>query len=78
VLDDIVDHSYDVIADPIQRQIKMLDIMESMMDLNIPSVTNRCMQASKHNQSILKTWHENWAVNMDRDLEIARQKALAL
>ena len=78
VLDDIVDHSYDTIADTIQRQVKILDIMQPMMDLNVPLVTDRCVQASNHNQSILKTWHENWAVNMSKDLEIARQKALAL
>lgn len=78
VLDDIVDHSYDSIADPIQRQVKILDIMESMMDLDIGSVAKRCIQASNHNQSILKSWHDVWAVNIDNDLEIARQKALAL
>jgi hypothetical protein len=78
VLDDIVDHSYDDVSDPIQRQIKILDIMESMLDLDIESVAKRCIQASNHNQSILKLWHDVWEVNIAIDLEIARQKALAL
>jgi hypothetical protein len=78
VLDDVVDHSYDRIPDPIQRQVKILDIMESMMELDMESITDRCIQASKHNQSILKTWYNSWEININRDLEIARQKALAL
>jgi hypothetical protein len=78
VLDDIVDHSYDTISDSIQRQVKILDIMESMLDLKIGYVADRCIQASNHNQSILKSWHDVWAININADLEIVRQKALAL
>jgi hypothetical protein len=73
-----VDHSYDTEADPVQRQIKMLDIAQQMVHWDISTVTNRCQQASQHNQNLLQSWHGDWQVNIEHDYELARQKALAL
>lgn len=78
VLDDIVNHHYDSIADPIQRQMAILDQAETLLDIDISQVATRCQQASAHNQLILKNWHKQWFINMDKDFEIAYQKALAL
>jgi hypothetical protein len=78
VMDDLVDHSYDSESDPVQRQIKMLDIAQQMVHWDISIVVNRCQQASQHNQNLLQSWHRDWQVNIEHDYELARQKALAL
>jgi hypothetical protein len=78
VLDDVVDHSYDNISGVIERQVAILELSDQLMELDIKKIASRCHEASKHNQSLLKTWNNNWVINMDRDFEIARQKALAL
>lgn len=78
VLDDIVDHSYDSIADPIQRQMAILEQAETLLDIDISQVTSQCQRAGAHNQLILKNWHKQYFINMDKDFEIAYQKALAL
>lgn len=78
VLDDIVDHSYDNIADSVLRQVCILDQMKLLASLDIELIVARCIQASNHNQSILKMWHDVFATNIDKDFELACQKALAL
>jgi hypothetical protein len=76
VLDDIVDHSYDSVEDPIQRQICMLKIAKELMLQTVPIA--RCRTAVLHNKNLLKSMRENWAVNIQQDFELARQKLLAL
>jgi hypothetical protein len=49
-----------------------------MVHWDISTVTNRCQQASQHNQNLLQSWHGDWQVNIEHDYELARQKALAL
>lgn len=78
VLDDVVDHSYDNISGVIERQVAILELSEQLLELDIKKIASRCHDASKHNQALLKTWESNWFINMDRDFEIARQKAIAL
>jgi len=56
----------------------ILDQAETLLDIDLSQVAVRCQQASAHNQLILKNWHEQWFINMDKDFEIAYQKALAL
>lgn len=78
VLDDLVDHSYDTIADPIQRQLSILSVSEKLMNIDIEQSWLRCQQASKHNQNILKNWADNWADNISNDFRLAEEKARAL
>lgn len=78
VLDDIVDHHYDTLESAIERQMAMLDQAEKLMHLNIKKISERCAAAATHNQQILKTWNNQWFINMKKDLEIAQQKVLAL
>jgi len=78
VLDDIVDHSYDHIADPIQRQTSILDVCKHLVSLDIPSILTRCQQAAEHNKSVLKSMNNVWLINIMEDFNQAYQKLLAL
>jgi hypothetical protein len=78
VLDDIVDHGYDNIPNPIDRQQAILDQAQELMNLDMSAIIPRCIAACDHNRSILQKWNHNWFINMDKDFEIVRQKALAL
>ena len=76
VLDDVVDHSYDLIANNVERQLAILAETQKLINLNIDIA--RCVQASQHNQAILKSWDQCWSINMHEDLDQAYQKALSL
>ena len=77
VLDDVVDHSvYDNIDNSVERQVKILDLLEDLIVLNIP--VERCIQASEHNKSVLKSWSDSWFDNMHKDFEIVHKKILTL
>jgi hypothetical protein len=78
VLDDIVDHGYDNIANAVERQMAILDLAEKLMNLDMSAIIDRCIAACDHNRSMLQSWNQNWFINMDKEFEIARQKALAL
>jgi hypothetical protein len=61
VLDDIVDHSYDLESNSITRQIMILDQLEVINKLcYTDTVVNRLHEASKHNQQRLKELSEQW------------------
>jgi hypothetical protein len=76
VLDDQVDHSYDHIADAIQRQVAILD--QCQLLVKQPLDLARCQQAANHNKSLLKSFKDNWLVNIQQDFDLAYQKLLAL
>jgi hypothetical protein len=71
VLDDQVDHSYDHVADTIQRQVAILD--QCQLLVNQPLNLARCQQAADHNKSLLKSLKDNWLVNIQQDFELAYQ-----
>ena len=78
VLDDIVDHGYDLIAEPIQRQVAMLDLCQQLVELDIPSIATRCQHAANHNKSLLKSMNDAWLINIMEDFNQAKQKVLSL
>lgn len=78
VMDDIVDHSYDQLANSIDRQMAILDQAEQLFGLDITKVGARLHQACEKNLGILRSWHQDWLVNMLADYELAKQKAKLL
>lgn len=78
VLDDIIDHSYDQLETPVQRQLSILEQAERLQDYNIPGMPQRCKTAAEHNKSLLKSWNKAWFINIYKDYEIAEQRAATL
>lgn len=79
VLDDVVDHSYDTVEDPIQRQLLLLDLVTVLSNkLDIPKISARCHEASLHNQSIMAKWHSMFFDQIYKDFDLARVKARKL
>jgi hypothetical protein len=76
VLGDVVDHSYDKIADPIERQMAILEQAKILVDQ--PLNQQRCIVAAEHNKALLKSWWAVWKVNIDNDFAIAEAKLQAL
>jgi len=60
VLDDIVDHSYDDISFAIERQAKILDIVEKMVNIDIKKLQPRLIDAAIHNQNLMKDFATRW------------------
>jgi len=78
VLDDVVDHSYDKIADHIQRQVAILDQCEKLVDIDLNKILSRCKQAAKHNKKLLLPMKETWHEKVMQDYEQAKQQCLNL
>jgi hypothetical protein len=78
VLDEIVDHSYDTIADPVKRQVAILDECEKLVAINVPDILSRCQQAVEHNKSVLKSMNDVWLINIMEDFKQAQQKLIDL
>jgi hypothetical protein len=78
VLDEIVDHSYDTIADPVKRQIAILDECEKLVAINVPDILSRCQQAVEHNKSVLKSMNDVWEINIMEDFKQAQQRLMDL
>lgn len=78
VLDDLIDHSYDTLDDPVARQMKILSVARELLDIDISKVYQRCRSASLHNQNILQQWHRGWIDNMIEECKIIDQKAKLL
>lgn len=76
VLDDVVDHSYDSIANPVERQMAILEQAKILADQ--PLNQRRCTVAAEHNKALLKSWWAVWQVNIDNDFAIAEAKLQAL
>jgi hypothetical protein len=61
VLDDLVDHRYDLESNAVVRQVKILDQLEVINTLQYNStVVNRMQQASEHNQARLSQLLTQW------------------
>ena len=61
VLDDVVDHSYDVIDNEIDRQVKLLNLAQHMIQTPwTPSLLARCKKAAEHNSGLIEYWYKNF------------------
>jgi len=74
VLDDIVDHSYDNMSSPIDRQVAILNTCQDMYDLNIDAIFPRLAEAAKHNQNILSNWLQTWEEDLIITIANAKKK----
>jgi hypothetical protein len=75
VLDDIVDHSYDSIEFEIDRQVKILDIMQDLCKLQFNNQLHaRLEKAAMHNQKLLDTMFSNWHHDVDDAIVLAQNK----
>ena len=75
LLDDIVDHSqYDIIESEIERQVKLLDIIETLVHSNLDNFQQRLIAAAQHNQLLLKQFSENWESDLNHTIELALKK----
>ena len=79
VLDDLVDHSYDTIDFAIDRQVAILDQIETMCKKQFTArMIFRCEQAAKHNQELLFRLYGNFKEDADNTFERAISKCLKL
>ena len=79
VLDDVVNHDYDLIADEENRRNRIIECAEYLIsNLDISKILDRCVQAAIHNQKLLESWWNVWFINMDKDFETACQKVSVL
>ena len=79
VLDDIVDHSYDIIDFDIGRQTKLLDLAQNLCAIDITSsMQQRLTQAAMHNQQRLNSLYKTFYIDIDTTMSCAKTKCLAL
>jgi hypothetical protein len=79
VLDDVVDHSYDNILHNAERQSRILDIAESMCNLQInSSLQQRLETAAIHNQQLLTQLYTTFDQDLEKTFVEAYTKCLAL
>lgn len=73
VLDDVIDHSYDTVEFGIDRQVRLLDQAQSLLNFDLnPTVLKRCQVAARHNLALLDTWYRN----LDQTTEFAITQAI--
>ena len=61
VLDDVVDHSYDIIDNDIDRQVSLLNLTQQMIQQPwTPDLLARCKKAADHNSQLIEYWHKNF------------------
>ena len=74
VLDDIVDHRYDSIIDPRQRETAILNQCEVLNNLEYtPSLMSRLEQSANHNNVLLEKFKDTY----NKDIEDAVNRAIA-
>jgi hypothetical protein len=79
VMDDIVDHSYDLIDFEIDRQTRLLEIAKDMANWNwTPELLQRCKQAAQHNRDLIEYWYQNYDHEIDVIIARAMEKHRAL
>ena len=79
VLDDICYHNnYDNIESEIERQIKILDIAQTMCNIDITPLMPRLEKAAKHNQKLLSSWYDTFDADFKNTLVNAQQQVLQL
>lgn len=77
VLDDIVDHSYDEIDFDIARQVKILEQLPNLCNLNYnQQLVGRLEQAAKHNQSRLNQLLERFDQDLTKSFDRAVEKII--
>jgi hypothetical protein len=79
ILDDVVDHSYDDILHNAERQSRILDVAESMCNLQINnSLQQRLKTAAQHNQRLLQQLYTTFDQDVGKTFVEAYTKCLAL
>jgi hypothetical protein len=79
VLDDVVDHSYDLVDFEIDRQVRLLDIAKDMTTWAwTPELLQRCKQAAQHNRELIAHWYQNLDQEVDAVIARAMEKHRAL
>jgi hypothetical protein len=79
VLDDVVDHRYDLIDSPIERQVKILDVAQELCNLNYTSLlASRLLRAANHNQQLLSTMYDNFKDDFIKSVASAKMKYMDL
>jgi hypothetical protein len=75
LLDDIVNHDqYDQLESAIQRQIKLLDLAEQLVTIDIDKCYNRLSEAAQHNQNLMKQFSATWMNDFDNTIQLALKK----
>lgn len=73
LLDDVIDHdSYDAIDSSVERQMCILDLLPSVIELDI--TYTRLKQAAHHNQSLLKNFSKTWLEDLKNAIDDAAGK----
>jgi hypothetical protein len=67
-MSNIIDHNHYDRLKEVEHKIpvfnwKSLEIVKQLKALGVDTVRQRCLQASKHNQQILKTMKQQWPDN---------------
>ena len=79
VLDDVVDHSYDLVDFEIDRQTQLLEIAKDMATWAwTPELLQRCKQAAQHNRNLIAHWYQNYNQEIDAIIARAMEKHQAL
>ena len=79
VLDDVVDHSYDLVDFEIDRQTRLLEIAKDMATWAwTPKLLTRCKQAAQHNRNLIAHWYQNYNQEIDAIIARAMEKHQAL
>jgi hypothetical protein len=79
VLDDVVDHSYDLVDFEIDRQTQLLEIARDMATWAwTPELLQRCKQAAQHNKNLIAHWYQNYNQEIDAVIARALEKHRAL
>ena len=74
VWDDIVDHSYDQLPHPVERQVHILDQIERFQQVNYSEQQLATFESRAiHNQQLLQKLQQNWPER----LKLAKQQILA-
>ena len=79
VLDDVVDHAYDLEHDPISRQNRLLELIPHLMQLDFTdALFARLERAARENNSLLDHYDQRFFPDMTQCLHEARQRCLEL
>ena len=70
VFDDVVDHSYDSVPEPAQRQMAILTELQRWNSIQFTqSLQERFVQGLAHNQQLLKTFKQQWPDRLQNTID---------
>jgi hypothetical protein len=66
VLDDVVNHDYDLVESPIDRQVKLLDLAQELCKIEFnEKLIGRCQSAAEHNCKLLEQLHSTFRQDVE-------------